>query len=92
MTETDQLYRLSCQIDYWGRKIAELREIAGRQVARWLAKAARGSKAEDEPKVTLRELDELNDVIETYAMYDQGGQSIYQERLAYELAERSDEW
>ena len=24
MTETDQLYRLSRQIDYWGRKIAEL--------------------------------------------------------------------
>lgn len=60
MTETDQLYRLSCQIDYWGRKFAELRETADSQVARWFAKAARGSKAEGEPRVTLRELDELN--------------------------------
>lgn len=56
MTETDHLYRLSRQIDYWGRKIAELREIADCQVARWFAKAGSGrhdreGKAEVEPKL-----------------------------------------
>ena len=66
-----ELDRLSRQIASWGRGLAELEEAAGRQLARWFAKASRGdyklrAGAEGEPVLTLRELDELKEAVETY--------------------------